>query len=253
MAGGGTYNGTATHCVEVDWPSAYTWSARQYRRGYSGPSAWMGSLIFESRDASGLYYRRNRYYDSEKSRFTQEDPIGLAGGINVYGFANGDPIAYSDPYGLCPEPMRDKNGNCPGGLRVREWQQVEATYSNMSLEARARTRGLLHAGRIHGAALAPGVAGEVNPAAPGDVNINRSLPTGSIFDNQHELGKTLVHEGRHTVQLKGKAAGEEAANYILMNKDRLEADAYNYENRNYDSRGMNTARSDGAAWVNRQP
>jgi RHS repeat-associated protein len=40
----------------------------------------MGSLIFESRDASGLYYRRNRYYDSEKGRFTQEDPIGLAGG-----------------------------------------------------------------------------------------------------------------------------------------------------------------------------
>jgi hypothetical protein len=35
----------------------------------------MGSLIYESRDASGLYYRRNRYYDSEKGRFTQEDPV----------------------------------------------------------------------------------------------------------------------------------------------------------------------------------
>jgi RHS repeat-associated protein len=80
VAGGGTYNGTAEHCVEVDWPAAYTWSARQYRRGYAGPSSWMGSLIFESRDASGLYYRRNRYYDSEKGRFTQEDPIGLAVG-----------------------------------------------------------------------------------------------------------------------------------------------------------------------------
>jgi RHS repeat-associated protein len=62
----------------------------------------MGSLIFESRDASGLYYRRNRYYDSEKGRFTQEDPIGLAGGINVYGFAYGDPVTYSDSDGLCP-------------------------------------------------------------------------------------------------------------------------------------------------------
>jgi RHS repeat-associated protein len=65
----------------------------------------MGSLIFESRDASGLYYRRNRYYDSEKGRFTQEDPIGLAGGVNVYGFANGDPVSYSDPYGLCPRTL----------------------------------------------------------------------------------------------------------------------------------------------------
>jgi RHS repeat-associated protein len=63
----------------------------------------MGSLIYESRDASGLYYRRNRYYDSENGRFTQEDPIGLGGGMNAYGFAGGDPISYHDPYGLCPE------------------------------------------------------------------------------------------------------------------------------------------------------
>src|SRR3954452_13514185 len=102
VAGGGTYGGTKEHCIDVDWPAAYTWSARQYRRGYSGPDSWMGSPIFESRDASGLFYRRNRYYDSEKGRFTQEDPIGLAGGVNAYGFANGDPVTYSDPYGLCP-------------------------------------------------------------------------------------------------------------------------------------------------------
>ena len=32
------------------------------------------------------------------------DPIGLAGGLNLYGFANGDPINFSDPFGLsaCP-------------------------------------------------------------------------------------------------------------------------------------------------------
>ncbi|MBK7907040.1 MAG: hypothetical protein IPJ78_10830 [Gemmatimonadetes bacterium] len=30
------------------------------------------------------------------------DPIGLAGGLNLYGFAGGDPINFSDPLGLCP-------------------------------------------------------------------------------------------------------------------------------------------------------
>jgi len=46
-------------------------------------------------------YRRNRYYDPVKGRFTQEDPIGLAGGLNLYGFAGGDPVNFSDPFGLC--------------------------------------------------------------------------------------------------------------------------------------------------------
>gem|GEM_PF-2787475 len=58
----------------------------------------------DGQDASGLMFRRNRFYDPASGRFTQEDPIGLAGGVNSYGFAEGDPVGYSDPYGLmsCP-------------------------------------------------------------------------------------------------------------------------------------------------------
>jgi RHS repeat-associated protein len=63
---------------------------------------WLGSVMKDQHDASGLLYRRNRYYDPATGRFTQEDPIGLAGGINLYGYANGDPVGYSDPFGLRP-------------------------------------------------------------------------------------------------------------------------------------------------------
>ncbi len=31
-------------------------------------------------------------------------PIGLAGGMNLYGFAAGDPVNFSDPFGLCKRP-----------------------------------------------------------------------------------------------------------------------------------------------------
>jgi uncharacterized protein RhaS with RHS repeats len=51
-----------------------------------------------------MLYRRNRYFDQVSGRFTQQDPIGVAGGMNLYGFANGDPVNFSDPFGLmsCP-------------------------------------------------------------------------------------------------------------------------------------------------------
>src|SRR5438067_318236 len=67
-----------------------------------GPPSWHGSLIESGQDASGYQYRRNRYYDPATGRFTQEDPLGLAGGLNLYGFAGGDPVNFSDPFGLCP-------------------------------------------------------------------------------------------------------------------------------------------------------
>jgi RHS repeat-associated protein len=65
-------------------------------------SVWAGSLLRGRRDASGLTYLRNRYYDANTGRFTQLDPIGLGGGLNLYGFAAGDPVNFSDPFGLCP-------------------------------------------------------------------------------------------------------------------------------------------------------
>ena len=64
------------------------------------PTHWLGSLIGDRRDAAGLVYMRNRYYDPSAGRFTQEDPIGLAGGLNLYGFVGGDPVSFSDPFGL---------------------------------------------------------------------------------------------------------------------------------------------------------
>ncbi len=74
--------------------------------GPGAPSAWLGNLITNKADGSGLQYSRNRYYDPRTGRFTQIDPIGLAGGLNLYGFAAGDPATFTDPFGLCPVPPR---------------------------------------------------------------------------------------------------------------------------------------------------
>ncbi len=41
-----------------------------------------------------------RWYDPYVMRFISEDPLGLAGGINPYVFANNDPVNGSDPSGM---------------------------------------------------------------------------------------------------------------------------------------------------------
>ncbi len=52
---------------------------------------------------TGLHYNRHRYYNPNTGQFTQQDPIGLLGGLNNYQYAN-NPIQWIDPFGLtCKE------------------------------------------------------------------------------------------------------------------------------------------------------
>ena len=48
---------------------------------------------------TGLHYNRYRYYDPQVGRFIGKDPIGFAGGLNVYKYAP-NPVGWVDPFGL---------------------------------------------------------------------------------------------------------------------------------------------------------
>ncbi|MFW5754890.1 MAG: RHS repeat-associated core domain-containing protein, partial [Marinilabiliaceae bacterium] len=60
---------------------------------------------------TGLHYNWHRYYDPGTGRYLTPDPIGLAGGMNLYAYALNNPTNSIDPFGLTATVI-------PGGTPV---------------------------------------------------------------------------------------------------------------------------------------
>jgi len=91
---------------------------------------WKG-LMWEG-DIVGLYYMRNRWYDPEIGRFVSEDPIGVAGGANLYAFGGNDPVNEIDPSGTSGDDFQpDPNLTCPSGYYL-QWGYHKDGNGNIS-------------------------------------------------------------------------------------------------------------------------
>lgn len=79
------------------------------------PFGWLGGFGVQRLEQGGflgkLYLTRYRVYSSAQERFLSADPLGLAGGLNLYAYCSGNPLAYVDPLGLCArrEQMGDED------------------------------------------------------------------------------------------------------------------------------------------------
>ncbi len=69
--------------------------------GTFSPKTYQGALsVNDDRNDSGLYLMGHRHYAADLGRFISRDPIGFAGGLNLFGTAFGNnPVTYVDPTG----------------------------------------------------------------------------------------------------------------------------------------------------------
>jgi RHS repeat-associated protein len=137
---------------------------------------WRPKRVYDPqrRDRSGLDDHRQRVYDPQSGRFTQEDPIGLAGGLNLYGFANSDPVNFSDPFGLCADDVH-------GGAVDSTKKTVTANFCSAT--------GTLTLRDLTGVLVFETAAGNntVNPAGdPNRVGSNGPAPSG-VFPVQRPV------------------------------------------------------------------
>ena len=72
------------------------------------PVEWLGRAACRYDWYPGVGCGISERQDDGRILLTQ-DPIGLAGGVNLYAYAGNNPISFSDPFGLCKEENR---GNC---------------------------------------------------------------------------------------------------------------------------------------------
>jgi RHS repeat-associated protein len=56
-------------------------------------------------DHMAAHYNYFRDYDPATGRYTEGDPIGLDGGLNIYGYANQNPMLFIDPKGEAAAAM----------------------------------------------------------------------------------------------------------------------------------------------------
>jgi RHS repeat-associated protein len=101
----------------VAWAGAFTAFGRLVEAEPDGGQGWrvespfrlLGQVYDEE---SGLSWTRFRCFDAEMGRWLSADPMGLAGGLETFGF-DGSPAQIVDPLGLAGNPHGGTGKNIP--------------------------------------------------------------------------------------------------------------------------------------------
>jgi hypothetical protein len=71
----------------------------------------------------------HRYYDPSTGTWLTRDPIGYAGGINLYAFCGNNPVNFADPWGFARIPRNgDWDANAAEASSVIPWHYLNPVW-----------------------------------------------------------------------------------------------------------------------------
>ena len=117
-------NGNITALINADQFIAARYEYDPYGNvlSQSGPLADANTYRFSSKEYmqnAGLVYYLYRFYEPALQRWLNRDPIGEAGGINLYEFVGNNPVGNVDPYGLAFGDWWDPRTYSPGYAQLQ--------------------------------------------------------------------------------------------------------------------------------------
>ncbi|MFJ4445224.1 RHS repeat-associated core domain-containing protein [Pseudomonas sp. NPDC089422] len=177
-------------------------------------------------DETALNYNTFRYYDPEIGKFITQDPIGLQGDYNLYGYAP-NALTWIDPFGLCKSAASGDKGRAKamhdlernGYKIVAEEVTMKVNGSRVRADFVTRdSHGILHVFEVkHGSGAltknqnASGVFDMSNPA-----NVTHHLGGGVIKPSSGTAAKLKVDTNSSRGKLLGgKGAVHEAVFNVL--------------------------------------
>ncbi|MGH7555734.1 MAG: hypothetical protein ACREMQ_22260 [Longimicrobiales bacterium] len=118
-------------------------------------------------------------------QITQEDPIGLAGGLNLSGFADGDPVNFSDPFGQVQNAVRGLRDVVPGVNRLLDRAQHVTPEQRQQAEL-LRQQALELVGRARAALGSAYYRRVMNVAQATTSRFSRGSGSGGVRDRLDE-------------------------------------------------------------------
>jgi RHS repeat-associated protein len=187
--------------------AAETYTYGEFGTPSGGTSATYSFAGYRYDPETGLYYLHARGYSPQLGRFLQTDPIGFAGGRNLYAYAKNDPLSRTDPYGTHDAPQvslaaMDPLGPGVAGLALWRARQQAAQEAARQLQAQAYQKSI-QAAENTGQAVTEestilseeGSTIAKQGVEQGVKQVGKTLGQEALVNGEKQLAKTVLTEG----------------------------------------------------------